>query len=143
MKYTFDFMSQLLIYVYISCSPSVSTLDILLISMYCRKKEIICMHRLIIASLVPQFLRCLSKMTNIMLKQRCLKLLIVMKISIKIIPFHTVKVRRHTYIKYYNNSIFFGNNNLTLNLSHNSIWIKEFLEINLNIACWNLDFLLR
>ena len=121
MKYTFDFMSQLLIYVYISCSPSVSTLDILLISMYCRKKEIICMHRLIIASLVPQFLRCLSKMTNIMLKQRCLKLLIVMKISIKIIPFHTVKVRRHTYIKYYNNSIFFGNNNLTLNLSHNSI----------------------
>merc|ERR1712136_453208 len=41
-------------------------------------------------------------------KQRCLNLLIVMKISIKIIPFHTLKVRRHTYIKYYSNSIFFG-----------------------------------
>ena len=43
------------------------------------------------------------------------------EISIKIIPFHTVKVRRHTYIKYYNNSIFFGNNNLTLNLSNDLI----------------------
>ena len=121
MKYTFDFMSHLLISVYMSRSTSVATLDILLISMYCRKKEIICMHRLIIASLVSQFLSCLSEMTNIMLKQRCLNLLIVMKISIKIIPFHTVKVRRHTYIKYYNNSIFFGNNNLTLNLSNDLI----------------------
>ena len=107
-------MSHLIISPYISCSTSVKTLDTFLIFMYCRKKEIIDMHRIIIASLVPQFYHRFSKMTNIMIKQRCLKLSIVKKISIKIIPFHTLKVTRHTYIKYHNNFAFFGNNNFIL-----------------------------